>query len=349
MDFIDWCDRVLAELVESSSASPEVRTYGIDEHRLAERLFGKEVFTTPGFYGPERTLGLDAALREFEQHALITKSGQSYRLTYEGQQAADDKIPLWQDICEKRLTSDQDQLLRLVNQLSPRSASDHVLLERIDDETFIGELDWAKEDLHAVQRELADLGFLRLHPAGGSVRSTYAGLVFTGRCGITAQSKFIDELVAEWETTSVEFKRQLETRTADQKAKLIKVIIGLANTKVSGLRWLIVGFDDRTRSYHGQLNQKITQDDIQRLMSPYSDPAVLIRYDIVDYRAGPVGKLQVLSDRAELPYSVKKSVGKESRIEVGDIFVRHGSLTVPPSMPELRALQDEAERAKGLS
>ena len=73
---------------------------------------------------------------------------------------------------------------------------------------------------------------------------------------------------------------------------------------------------------------------------------VEIRYDIVEHYHGPVGRLRILRDPAKLPYRVAKSVGDKKRIEKGQIFVRHGSLTEEPTGEELQALLEEGERAR---
>jgi hypothetical protein len=39
--------------------------------------------------------------------------------------------------------------------------------------------------------------------------------------------------------------------TAREKAEFVKDVIGLANTKPSGRRWMIIGFDDKARKYYG--------------------------------------------------------------------------------------------------
>ena len=64
---------------------------------------------------------------------------------------------------------------------------------------------------------------------------TYRGFVWEKRRGFTLESRFIDDLVAEWETTSVDFKRQLSLDTMDHKAEFIKDVLSLANTKAGDL------------------------------------------------------------------------------------------------------------------
>ncbi len=87
-------------------------------------------------------------------------------------------------------------------------------------------------------------------------------------------SRWLDQLVSEWETTSVNFKRDLETKTADQKAELVKDVLGLANTQASGQRWMIIGFEDKTRVYRGPPNPKLNPDHLEHLLSQYTAPMV---------------------------------------------------------------------------
>jgi hypothetical protein len=93
----------------------------------------------------------------------------------------------------------------------------------------------------------------------------------------------------------------LSLDTASQKAEFVKDIIGLVNTKASGRRWMIVGFDDKTREFHGPPDPRVTQNRIEQILAEYSTPNVEVRYQVVDYRAGRVGKLEVLRDARKLP------------------------------------------------
>jgi predicted HTH transcriptional regulator len=162
---------------------------------------------------------------------------------------------------------------------------------------------------------------------------------------LTVEAREIDSLVEEWETTSVEFKQELETRTKDQKAEFVKDVLGLVNTKASGKR-LIVGFKDKTHTYNSGCILPSSQDDLERVLSAYANPMAETRYDIVEHYHGPVGRLHILRDPAKLPYRVAKSVGHEKRIEKDQIFIRHGSLTEEPTDEELQALLEEGGRAR---
>jgi len=76
---------------------------------------------------------------------------------------------------------------------------------------------------------------------------------------------------------------------------------------------------------------------------------VQIQYKVVDYREGPVGKLEVFRDAKHLPYKVRKSLGSQTdkrRITEGDIYVRHGSQVTKPDKEEEQALQEEGNQTR---
>ena len=352
MDLIDWCDFVLDKLIDMSTTSLDVRSYGANEWDIARALFGEAAVSRPEFHSSKARLGILDALEELNCVRLIEgQGGGFYKPTPAGEQLATDKTPLWEAICNIALKPEQEELLKLVNRLSPRVASDHAWLEWTEQDTLLSELGWKDgvDVLLAVAKELGDQVLVDTHIALGphiELKAKYNGLVWELRRGLTLESAFIDRLLTEWETTSVEFKRQLETRTADQKAELVKDVIALANTQASGSRWLIIGFDDKTRSYFGPPDAKTTNEHLEQLMSQYTEPVVDIRYDAAQYRLGPVGRLEVIRDPKKLPYRVRKPIGDKKRIEAVDIYVRHGSLTEQPTEAEREAIECEGDLAK---
>jgi len=137
----------------------------------------------------------------------------------------------------------------------------------------------------------------------------------------------------------------LRLDTADQKAEFVKDVLGLANTQSTGRRWLIVGFDDRTRAYYTSPDPTVTQDRIENILARYTVPHLDVRYETIIYKGGHVGRLEVLRDPRKLPYKVAKSLGENRRISRDQTFVRHGSQTEAPTDPELLDIQAEAARA----
>lgn len=283
MGFIEWCDFVLDKIMEMAAGDVQVRSYGTDEWDIARAIVGSDTVSQPGFDSTPIRRALLDALEDLASMSLLKKVSTSmYKLTADGERFAEDKIPVWEAICATTVKPEQQEVLLLVNRLSPHSGPDHAWLDWVNRNTLLAELNWSGrvELLPAIARELQEQHLVRTLERLGphiDLKATYRGLVWELRRGLTLESKFIDSLVAEWETDSVEFKRQLETKTADQKAELIKDVIALANTQVSGQRWMIIGFDDESRSYYGPPDPKITQEHLEQLMSQYTAPVVDIR------------------------------------------------------------------------
>jgi hypothetical protein len=353
MDYVDWFMHVLGKVVEESRASLEAREFGVDVTALARTLFGSGFVEQPDYWHTPQYKHLHYLFEEMAESGLLqrTKVRTRYKLWDTAYSTAKDPVRHWQSDCRIELEPEQKELLLLLNRLSPRETDDHVCLESFREEQLLSELGWpdGRRRLWTVARELEGRGLIRR--IGHEWRSSYRGLVWETRRRFTLESQFIDGLVAEWETTSVDFKRELHLDTASEKAEFVKDVIGLANTKASGRRWMIVGFDDKTREYHSPPDTKVTQNRIEQILAGYAKPYVDVRYEVVDYRAGKVGKLEVLREAVKLPYSVAKSLGDKTagdkkRIVEGQIFVRHGSQTEEPAPDELLALQDEGDHAR---
>jgi hypothetical protein len=356
VDFVDWCSFVLNTCIKTGN------TFNIIEPILAETLANELKVNNPNsqasFYG-DRTYyhGMLSAVEELKKVGLMANDGERtflWNITNAGRDYAADMVPLWSQICQEKLEVEYEQFLRVVNRLSHKTAPDHAWLERVSYQTFLAEL--AGSDiiprLWSIARGLKQWGFVSgtfTMDGEFDLLSTYKGLVWETRRSLTRESKFIDDLVKDWETTSVEFKSDVSTDTDGQKAEFIRDILSLATTKASGQRWLIIGFDDNTHEYWGPPNPKLTPNHIEQLLHEYTIPMVQIQYRVVDYREEPVGKLEVFRDAKHLPYKVRKSLGSQRdkrRITEGDIYVRHGSQVQPPTKEELQALQEEGDQAR---
>lgn len=167
---------------------------------------------------------------------------------------------------------------------------------------------------------------------------TYAGIVRVTREAESQWSKTVQELVEEWETTNVDFKRELNLGKDKEKAEFVRDILGLATTRSSGSRFLVVGFDDKTRSFAQPTDPSITQERLEQILHAYSEPTLGIRYRIIAWTGGNVGIIEVLRNAQNIPYRVKKDF---SSIKAGEIYVRHGSHTEAPTQHELEDLLRE--------
>jgi hypothetical protein len=356
MDFVDWCSFVLNACINAG------QTFSIYEYSLAETLVTEMKMTNSSSqttFQRDSTYykGMYYAVEELKKVGLMENDEDErnffWSISKAGRDYAADMIPLWSQICQEKLDMEYEQFLRGINRLSQKTALDHSWLEMVTHDTIISELGGSENAgrLWSIAHELEQWGFVSgFFTTEGTfyLQATYKGLVWETRRGLTLESKFIDDLIRDWETTSVEFKSDVNTDTASQIAEFTKDVLSLATTKASGQRWMIIGFDDETH-YCGPPNPKLSQNHLEQLLHEYTTPMVQVRYQVVDYRKGPVGKLEVFRDAKGLPYKVKKSLGSQTdkrRIREGDIYVRHGSQVQHPTPEELQALQEEGEQAR---
>jgi hypothetical protein len=341
-------------MAELTASTTEVRSRGMDELQLANALSGQDATSVQtGFTGSGRYQAIIGALIELKRESLVEHLTDWWRIKSLGELALRDlrihHLALG-DMVKDVFTAERTQVLDVLNRLSPREAEDHALLEWVTYRDVLSDLRWEEgvRLLEPVARELEEHNLLVRDPTDSRLRATYRGLIWTTRRERVLAESFIDSLVAEWETTNVEFKREVHTDTASDKAELIKDILALSNTQVTARRWLIIGFDPRTHAYYGPPDPKITQDHIEQLLGAYVRPVPPVEYRVVSYRAGPVGQLEVRRDRRDVPYQVKKALGdkaaRDKRIEVGDVFVRHNSQSVRADQKEIDVLREEAAR-----
>lgn len=369
MNYVEWCELVLTKLDAESDRNDYVRNHGIDSGRMEKLVWGERYDEIKaGLKESKYRYVLEDAIFDFEKLGLIEDGvAQFHKLTVPGRDVAKNIPALWAEICKSGLPLKHQKVLETINRLSEKENDEFARVEMIDehyirialrdvDESFASLTD---KDLAELLNDLRSRGliFCERGEYPDETRANYRGLVWEQKRDFVIEAKEIDDLVEVWETTSVDFKRELYLDTAGEKAEFIKDVIGLANTQASGKRFLIVGFDNKTHEFYVSLNltnkgnwyETINQDRIEQILSPYVVPNVEVRYKTVNYKGGKVGRLEILRDAKKLPYQVSKSLGDKKdkkRIEENQIFVRHGSHTVQPDEEELQDLLDEAARAK---
>lgn len=319
--------------------------------------FGTEDYgKRPDFQKSTFYRGLMHALGDLLDYGLVENPPLSsyWKVTKYGREMAGNLTPVWWEICADMLEPEHEQLLGVVNRLSTHSAPDHVWLEEISPEALLAETRWDKDSsrLFRVAHELKELFYVDgnfMTQKHFTIQANYKGLVWETRRGLTVETQFINELLSEGETTSVEFKRELHLDTGDQKAEFIKDVLALANTRASGRHWLIVGFDDKTHTYFQAPDPAATEHRIESLLARYTTPCIDVQYEVVQHQAGPVGMLEVLRDSKKVPYRVAKTIrGDKKSVLEGTIYVRHNTLVEPPTPPEEQALQEEGDIARSL-
>jgi hypothetical protein len=195
-------------------------------------------------------------------------------------------------------------------------------------------------------RSLAEKGLVRGRWAGQSppIWPTLLGVIRATQAGDLEWQQRIVDLLADWETTSVEFKREMDLDTDAGKRRLVRSVLALATTKASGPRYLVIGFDSQTHAFTTPVDARLTSDRIEDVLAAYTDPVPEIRYRTVRLSGGDAGIVEVLRDAAKVPYRVKQAM---KGLAVRDVVVRHGSHIEPPTAGELEALLREAALARG--
>lgn len=336
----------------------------VSEMQLGNALFGDAYAHTQSNH---RTAMFDATQNLVDFGLIEEDKFRRFRITNNARPVEENPHPYWQQICAYKLDEDEERLLRFVNQSSPvvETVVPCVWLKDVDASQIKKEFrfdtppetdedrELASKFISSVPKFLADSGLIRQSPRMGynnNLKATYRGIVWEKARGLTIDALHIRDLVNEWETTNVDFKRELSLDTKDKKCEFAKDVLGLANTKSSGRRFMIVGFDDKTRSYYGPPDSKVTQERIEQLLSGLTEPVVLVRYEVIDHTEGKVGRLEVMREPFKLPYRAKVDLsGEKKRLKKDAVYVRHGTITreLSDGDEELRLLQEEGARTRG--
>lgn len=176
------------------------------------------------------------------------------------------------------------------------------------------------------------------------VRPSYVGAVIATQREISEHETLVRQLAEEWETTSVEFKELLQLDADRQKAEFCKDVLALANTIVSSRRFLVIGFSNRTRLFTTVVDPKVDLHRIESILSEYCTPVPEIKYTVIELPEGKAGLVEVVSDRARLPYRLARDI---ANLKAGTVFVRHNTLTAVCEGEELEYLEEEGRRVRG--
>jgi hypothetical protein len=368
MDFIDWCHYILGVLEKE-----KLKGY-IHYYEMPEIAFSKDLTEQEDFHNSNAFSGLDQTLYMLADAGLVDNKNQSdWKISTLGRKVFADPINFWSEICNENLNNEEEILLKIVNKCSPQlnETPNYGWLKTVERNEICSAFkiepppfetkeqeDNFQQLVYSLPELLRQREFLTAYPGGGyctTIYPTYKGLVWELKRNFTIDSKLIDKLLKDWETTNVDFKRELNLDTNKQKAEFAKDILGLATTKSSGKRYMIIGFDDKTRQYFAPPDASITQERLEKHLANLTDPVVNIRYEAVDWKKGKVGKLEIIREAEKLPYRAKKDVIVEEKgkgkkgLEKDKIYVRHSSHTESPSELELEALIEEGRRASGES
>ena len=295
--------------------------------------------------------GLDQALADLKEILAIDASASFIKLTQRGRQLADSGSlqALWPLCFEGYLTADQEDFLLAGVELSEDARPTYAHLHRVPYRDLFQKLGWEIDigRAYAIADQMEEQGFLRKKAAFGDfleVWPTYSGVVRATEHEQTGAQSLLVTLLEEWETASTEVKSRLDLEKAQGKAKLVKSLLALATTKLSGRRFLILGFDNNSRRFTHPLDAGLTQERVENLLHAYAEPAPQIRLTRVARVGGDAALIEAIRETEKVPYRISKAVGD---LRVGDVYVRHGTHSEPPTPAELESLIDEGATARG--
>lgn len=137
------------------------------------------------------------------------------------------------------------------------------------------------------------------------------------------------ELVKKGETTTVEFKRELNLKHAESKAELVKDLAAIANSAI-GVGYLIVGVKD-----DGSLlgTAELPEEQIQQIARTYVSPHIAIDCILV-----PCSKLDfttvgvIVVSPTSKPHKVARGI---AHVKQNDVYVRRGTVVDHASPEEI--------------
>ena len=349
MQYVDWVDRVLITVDRMATGDANAALLGVDMQRLRDEL---------GVSDADHVLeALASAVDDLELMACAEGQGYGVKLTTQGHRLAraGGLRAGWKSLFDKYVPLAEDgQVLAKAVEMSLHESSDRLAwTERIEIKDAlrnIGRFVDQGEAIALTQR-LQSIGCLHseaLITMGGNkgkceAHPTYVAVVICTQQVTTDQRRLLNDLVDEWETTSVDMKEALELRTDRQRAEFCKDIMALANTRVSGRRFIAVGFNDVSRDFTTSVNPTLSANQMESVLAAYCVPVPEIRFSVVPWGAGNAAIIEVLSKAMDLPYRLARDVWK---FKAGAVFVRHNTLVQEAVGEELASLIAEGERGR---
>jgi len=346
--YVDWIDRVLVALDRLATADGTAALVGVGWHQLLQAL-GVEASqeTTLAIFNTGRDLELLGCTEGVDQlRVKVTPQGQ--RIARAGGLRAS-----WPSFFEQvsPLAVDRAALEKVVETSLAEcdtyaSAQAVELKEAMRLAGHPGDQNSAIAMAKRLERDhcIHPSPLITMGPDGHcQVRPTYLGIVITTEQVASELEELLTNLLADWETTSVDFKESVSVSTDREKAEFCKDVLALANTRVSGRRYLVIGFNDESRTFTTSVARDVDQERMEAILSAYCQPVPRISYSPVTWVEGTAGIIEVISDRADLPYKLARDAWK---LKAGSIFVRHNTLTAVAEGEELTALLAEGQRAR---
>jgi hypothetical protein len=347
-DYVEWVSEVMEAAAQAWHASdPNKKLIGISIHDVIPAMCFDIDTRSADFNRTKVAEGVRNALSDLTQMGLLEEEYGHYKLTHEGSKFPQaDLSTAWGQVTNIHLDEGQIAFLRKVAEIGQENYDKYVCVKDLTAKDVFEALEWPWDDAgkakgYLITEQLESIGMINRRAYMGGhidVIPTYIGIVRVTRQAESEWGRIVRQLIDEWETTNVDFKRQLNLNRDKEKAEFIRDVLGLATTKSSGRRFLVIGFDDTTHSFVQSVDPNITQERLEQVLTAYSEPTPKIRYQTIPWSSGTIGIIEIFREPRDIPYRVKKDIGGKSGIKTGEIYVRHGSHTEAPTQRELEGL-----------
>lgn len=344
MKYVDCVEMVLDQVGEASKG-PRWGSGGGEVARMS-------IASALGLKGDEATEAVYQAVADLTAIGMVESADSLFiRLTQLGRQAIAEGIrSAWLQIAEIFLEDDQQTYLAKAITLGERQRDSFAFMEHVDSQDIFDALDWGDATYRAdgFARPLQAVGFVDVLATGAyvKVRPTYLGTVRGSEAEAAAAHTILNEVLADGETSNVEVKRRLDLDSNQGKAKLVRESLALATTRMSGRRFLLIGYDDDTLKFVESVSPKVTKERIEQILHAYTSPTPETRFWRLRENRGNAVLIELLRDPTLVPYRVSRDVGD---LRVGEVKVRHGTASEEPTPQELDDLEQEGRRARSES
>lgn len=147
----------------------------------------------------------------------------------------------------------------------------------------------------------------------------------------------LDALLYKNESETLDFKQvpyPFKKETEEQKAKMLKDILGFANAWRDAPAHILLGVqeaDGKAKVVGCRTGTHIDDSDLRQFVNSKTNRPIALRYEKVEYDDKVVGVITI--DRQERPFYLQK---KCAFLQKGAVYVRTGSNTDPnnPAMPD---------------
>ena len=351
MDFTNWHDELANALADYAVGQHgrHVHLHTFAQHYLADRNLNPNSWT-------------DVVLASLDICGLVgvPRNSPSFTLTHRQINELRQPYERWQAIGSIPVSPQQRLLLEALNRLSCVEVDGVWTTNDVDPRVILAEPEVAAAH-PAITADLAieelaesasyDLVKPHLTIAQSQYKSTYAGVTRVTREQVL-EDREIDELRTQGESDSLDYKRQIDTRSRTAKAEFTKDVVAFANAGGSTKHILVGVEDDGTFTVpddpvlHQQLISRLGETTLQQIVSERTIQTPSIRIIVRgQHREGPYVVIEIKTDVRHLPYRFFSNPA-DSKLpgaaQSGEIWIRKGSTKHLATPDEVAALEQRA-------